>query len=63
MPGVIVDLKVKQGDTVEEGDQLAVLSAMKMESVIPAPTSGKVSRVLVTAGDKVEGDDLVVVIE
>jgi len=62
MPGVIVDVKVKAGDTVKEGDQLAVLSAMKMETVIPAPSSGTVERVLVSAGDKVDGDDLIVVI-
>jgi len=63
MPGVVVDLKVKTGDVVKEGEPLAVLSAMKMESSIPAPCSGTVQRVLVTAGDKVEGDDLMLVIE
>merc|ERR1719247_829644 len=63
MPGVVVDVKVKVGDVVREGDQLVVLSAMKMETVIPAPTSGKVAKITVNAGDKVDGDDLVVSIE
>ena len=62
MPGVVVDLKVKKGDVVKEGDKIAVLSAMKMETVIPATRAGIVKRVLITAGDKVEGDDLLAVI-
>jgi len=62
MPGVIVDVKVKPGDFVKEGEQLAVLSAMKMETVIPATSTGTVDRVLVSAGDQVEGDDLLAVI-
>ena len=63
MPGVVVDVKVKPGDMVREGEPLAVLSAMKMETVIPATSTGEVKRVLVTAGDNVEGDDLLAVIE
>ena len=60
MPGVIVALKVKEGDVVKEGDPLATLSAMKMETVIPASASGVVTHVAVNIGDKVEGDDLLV---
>jgi pyruvate carboxylase len=63
MPGVIVKLQVKEGDTVEEGEPLATLSAMKMETVIPASRSGVVRHVAVNIGDKVEGDDLLVEIE
>ena len=62
MPGVIVNVKVKPGDIVKEGDALAVLSAMKMETVIPATASGTVERVLVSAGDNVDADDLLAVI-
>jgi len=63
MPGVIVGLKVKEGDKIQEGDPLATLSAMKMETVIPATTSGVVKHVAVNVGDKVEGDDLLIEIE
>jgi len=63
MPGVIVGLKVKEGDIIKEGDPLATLSAMKMETVIPATSSGVVKHVAVNIGDKVEGDDLLVEIE
>jgi pyruvate carboxylase len=62
MPGVVVDVKVKVGDVVSEGDQVAVLSAMKMETNIPSPVSGVVTRVTVNAGDNVEGDDLLIVV-
>ncbi len=63
MPGVIVGMKVKLGDEVKEGETVATLSAMKMESNIPATSSGTVSRILVNIGDKVEGDDLIVQID
>jgi len=63
MPGVIVNLKVKEGDVVSEGEPLATLSAMKMETVIPASVSGVVKHIAVNIGDKVEGDDLLVEIE
>lgn len=63
MSGVIVGLKVKAGDLVKEGETVATLSAMKMETSIPATSSGTVTRIVVNVGDKVEGDDLLVVIE
>jgi len=63
MPGVVVDVTVKKGDVVKEGDKIAVLSAMKMETSIPATTSGTVLRVTINAGDNVDSDDLLVVIE
>jgi len=61
-PGVVVTLKVKAGDVVQEGDALLVISAMKMETVLPAARSGVVGRMLVNAGDQVEGGDLLLTI-
>ena len=63
MPGVVVGVKVKVGDKIKEGDTVATLSAMKMETSVPATSSGVVKRVLVNVGDKVDGDDLLVEIE
>jgi pyruvate carboxylase len=63
MPGVVVSLKVKEGDIIKEGDAVATLSAMKMETSIPATLSGVVKRVVVNVGDKVDGDDLLMEIE
>jgi len=63
MPGVVVGVLVKPGDKISEGDTVATLSAMKMETSVPATSSGVVKRVLINVGDKVDGDDLLVEIE
>jgi pyruvate carboxylase len=63
MSGVVVGLKVKVGDKVKEGEPVATLSAMKMETSIPSVASGVVKRMIVNVGDKVDGDDLLMVIE
>ncbi|PYH93765.1 pyruvate carboxylase pyc [Aspergillus ellipticus CBS 707.79] len=59
MSGVVVEIRVHDGLEVKKGDPIAVLSAMKMEMVISAPHSGKVSSLLVKEGDSVDGQDLV----
>ena len=55
--------KVASGDQVEKGQVVAVISAMKMEMAVQAGVSGKVSKIGVAKGDKVEGDDLMMEIE
>lgn len=54
MPGKLIKMNVKEGDTVEEGDVLCVVEAMKMENNIKAMTSAKVAKVFVNEGDKVD---------
>ncbi|CAM9105086.1 unnamed protein product [Pylaiella littoralis] len=51
MPGQVVSLSVKEGDRVEENQQLAVIEAMKMQNVLKAERSGVISSVLCKAGD------------
>lgn len=63
MPGVVLEVKVKVGDRVERGQQLAVLSAMKMEMVVQSPLAGVVKNIAVEPGMKLEGDDLLLDIE
>ncbi|EXJ96219.1 pyruvate carboxylase [Capronia coronata CBS 617.96] len=63
MAGVVVEVRVKEGNEVKKGDPIAVLSAMKMEMVISAPHSGKVGSIQVKEGDSVAGSDLVCRIE
>lgn len=58
MPGTILDVKVKSGDKVEEGQVLMVLEAMKMENEISAPVSGTVASVNVSAGSTVASGDV-----
>jgi biotin carboxyl carrier protein len=54
MPGLIIDLRVKPGDTVKTGDPLLILEAMKMENIIKAAGDGIVKLVKVNKGDSVE---------
>ncbi|KAF8329461.1 pyruvate carboxylase [Cantharellus anzutake] len=60
MAGVVVEVRVKEGQQVMKGDVLCVQSAMKMESAVSAPVSGHVKRVLVNEGDSLSQGDLVV---
>ncbi len=63
LPGIIVDLKVKVGDTVHEGDELAVLEAMKMENSIESPHSGTVRSVNISVGESVSEGKLLITLE
>ena len=58
-PGSVVSLLVKEGDTVKKGQELVVLEAMKMESVILANQGGIVDRILVKVGDIISEDQAV----
>jgi 3-methylcrotonyl-CoA carboxylase alpha subunit len=59
MPGKVVSLLVKVGDTVQRGQALAVMEAMKMEHTLTAPHDGVVQALLYAAGDQVaEGGEL-----
>ena len=60
MPGVIEKVNVAVGDQVEAGDPLVVMIAMKMEYVIKAPKSGRVSKVPHSVGDFVTKDTVLV---
>ncbi|WP_201587908.1 acetyl/propionyl/methylcrotonyl-CoA carboxylase subunit alpha [Psychrobacter jeotgali] len=59
MPGQVVAFKVAVGDSVKQGDPLAVIEAMKIEHTITAPADGVVAELLFAAGDLVaDGDEL-----
>ena len=60
MPGTVLDVKVKPGDSVKAGDTLLVLEAMKMENAIVAPKDAKVVAVPVTKGQTVESGTVLV---
>ncbi len=62
LPGVILDVAVKEGDSVKKGDKVVVLEAMKMENVIEATADGVIKEIKVKKSDSVlEGDVLVVI--
>ncbi|MFN8135636.1 MAG: biotin/lipoyl-containing protein [Bacteroidales bacterium] len=62
LPGVILDIYVREGDTVKIGQKLIMLEAMKMENNINADKEGRVTSIKVSKGDSVmEGDILIVI--
>ena len=63
MAGTIIKVQVRDGETVQHRQVLAILSAMKMEHSIIAPYDGKVRRVLYHEGEVVKGGSVIVEME
>ena len=63
MPGSIVEVLVKEGDEIEAGQPVLITEAMKMETEVQAPISGKVTAVYVQKGDAVNPDEVLVEIK
>lgn len=63
MPGKVVEVKVKEGQEVKEGDVLCVLEAMKMQNDLRCPLDGKVTRVHVQDGANVEATTILIEVE
>ncbi|XP_053225857.1 pyruvate carboxylase, mitochondrial [Podarcis raffonei] len=63
MPGKVIDIKVREGDPIEKGKPLCVLSAMKMETVVNSPLTGTIKKIYVKPEMSLEGDDLILEIE
>lgn len=62
MPGKILSIKVNVGDSVNSGDLVLLLEAMKMENEVFATASGKVTEIRVKSGDSVNTGDILMVI-
>jgi biotin carboxyl carrier protein len=60
LAGVVVDVKVAVGDTLEPRQVVAVVEAMKMQNEVQAPMAGTVKRVAAEAGSRIEKGDLVI---
>ena len=63
IPGAVSSIAVELNEQVSKGDRLLVMEAMKMQTTVYAPISGKVTRKLVNVGQTVEAKDLLLVIE
>lgn len=62
LPGVILDIYVREGDSVKAGQKLMMLEAMKMENNIEAESDGVVKKIYVSKGGNVlEGDTLITI--
>ena len=62
LPGVIIEVSVKEGQQVKAGQKVAILEAMKMENEIPAPKDGTIPDIHVHKGDTLQEGDPVVTI-
>jgi propionyl-CoA carboxylase alpha chain len=63
MPGLVVSIAVSKGETVEEGQVLATLEAMKMENILRAERKGTVSKINASAGDSLSVDEIIMEFE
>ena len=60
MPGMVLNILVKEGDEVKKGEALIILEAMKMENILKSPGEGVVKKVTVKKGDSVEKGQVLV---
>ncbi len=60
MPGLVLEIMVKEGDHLEKDTQVLILEAMKMENVIKSPGEGVVKEISVKNGDAVEKGQLLI---
>jgi pyruvate/oxaloacetate carboxyltransferase/biotin carboxyl carrier protein len=63
MPGLILSIDVKVGDHINEGDQVAIIEAMKMRRLVNAPHSGEVKEICAKEGEMVESKDILMVVQ
>lgn len=63
MPGRVLEILVKEGDSVSEGDGLIVLEAMKMENIIKATREGVLKQIKTSEGDSVEKNSVLIAYE
>jgi acetyl-CoA carboxylase biotin carboxyl carrier protein len=63
MGGKVLEVKVNVGDTVNDGDEVVILEAMKMELPVVAEASGTVKEIKCNKGDAVEAEAVMIVLE
>lgn len=63
IPGKVLKIFFKEGDEIQEDEEVLKIESMKMENPIYSPVSGRITKIAVKINDEVEVDDLLVVIE
>ena len=60
MPGLVVDVRVKEGDEVKKGDALVVLQAMKMENILKSPADAGIKKIHIKKDDTIEKNQILI---
>ncbi|RYG19056.1 MAG: acetyl-CoA carboxylase biotin carboxyl carrier protein subunit [Chitinophagaceae bacterium] len=60
MPGLVLNVKVSEGEEIKKGDNLLILEAMKMENILKSSTDGIIKKILIKQGDKVEKNQILI---
>ncbi len=60
MPGLVIELKIEEGQEVKAGEPLLILEAMKMENIIKSPREGQIKSILVKKGQSVEKNQILI---
>lgn len=60
MPGLVLDIRVSEGDVVKKGDAVVVLEAMKMENILKSPTDGTIKKINIKKGTAVEKNQVLI---
>lgn len=60
MPGLVLDIRVAEGDVVKKGDPIIVLEAMKMENILKSPADGTIKKINVKKGVAVEKNQVLI---
>lgn len=63
IPGTVLDIMVKEEQTIKKGDHLMILDAMKMQNRLKASISGKIKKIYAKKGDKVSKGTLLLELE
>ncbi len=63
IPGTIIQISVKEGDIVKEGEPLLILEAMKMQNRIEMPFTAKIKKLNVNVGDRIPKEMLMIELE
>jgi biotin carboxyl carrier protein len=63
LPGLILEILVKEGDKVKAGEDVLIMEAMKMENEVQSPQEGTVKEIKVRRGDSVYEGDILIVLE
>jgi biotin carboxyl carrier protein len=60
MPGMVLNLLVKEGDVVEKFQEILTIEAMKMQNLIRSPQAGRILKLFIVKGDVVSGEQALV---